>query len=112
MKLITAVIAPFELAQVREQLSRLGVRGMTVTEVRGCGIGHSDVCRPADYAALYQPQLMLEVGVDDELVEATIHAMGKVAGSTALPSADAKVVIIPLEHAVRIRTGDMDDEAL
>ena len=105
MKLITAVIAPFELAQVREQLSRLGVRGMTVTEVRGCGIGHSDVCRPADYAALYQPQLMLEVGVDDELVEATL----KVVGSTP---ADAKIVIIPLEHAVRIRTGDMDDDAL
>lgn len=108
MKLITAIIAPFELAQVREQLSRLGVRGMTVTEVRGCGIGHSDICRPADYGALYQPQLMLEVGVDDELVEATI----RVVGSTARPASDAKVVIIPLEHAVRIRTGDMDDEAL
>lgn len=108
MKLITAVIEPFEIAHVREQLSRLGVRGMTVTEVRGCGIGHSDVCRPADYAALYQPQLMLEVGVDDELVEATI----KVVGSTAWPAADSKVVIIPLEHAVRIRTGDMDDDAL
>ena len=108
MKLITAVIEPFELAHVREQLSRLGVQGMTVTEVRGCGIGHSDVCRPADHAALYQPQLMLEVGVDDELVEATI----KVVGSTAWPAADAKVVIISLEHAIRIRTGDMDDDAL
>lgn len=112
MKLITAVIKPFKLDEVREALSILGVQGMTVTEVKGYGRqkGHTEIYRGAEYAVSFLPKLKIEVAVKGEMVEAVIEAITAKAKTGQI--GDGKIFVTPLESVVRIRTGETDDDAL
>ena len=112
MKLITAVIKPFKLDDVREQLSTLGVQGMTVTEVKGYGRqkGHTEIYRGAEYAVSFLPKLKIEVAVKSELAAAVIDAITSKAKTGQI--GDGKIFVLPLEQAVRIRTGETDSNAL
>ena len=109
MKMITAIIKPFKLDDVREALSDIGVQGITVTEVKGFGRqkGHTELYRGAEYVIDFLPKLKLEIAVSDDLAEQvieTIRDTGKIG--------DGKIFVTPLERVVRIRTGELDDEAL
>ncbi len=112
MKLISAVIKPFKLDEVREALSEVGVKGLTVTEVKGFGRqkGHTELYRGAEYVVDFLPKVKIEVGVDDAQVEAVIEAISKAAQTGKI--GDGKVFVMPLEEAVRIRTGETGKEAL
>jgi nitrogen regulatory protein P-II 2 len=112
MKLISAVIKPFKLDEVREALSQVGVKGLTVTEVKGFGRqkGHTELYRGAEYVVDFLPKVKIEVGVDDAQVEAVIEAISKAAQTGKI--GDGKVFVMPLEEAVRIRTGETGKEAL
>lgn len=112
MKLITAIIKPFKLDEVREALSALGVQGMTVTEVKGYGRqkGHTEIYRGAEYAVSFLPKLKVEVAVRAELVEATIEAITAKAKTGQI--GDGKIFVTPLDQVVRIRTGETDADAL
>ena len=112
MKLISAVIKPFKLDEVREALSEVGVKGLTVTEVKGFGRqkGHTELYRGAEYVVDFLPKVKIEVGVDDAQVEAVIEAISKAAQTGKI--GDGKVFVLPLEEAVRIRTGETGKEAL
>jgi nitrogen regulatory protein P-II 2 len=112
MKLITAVIKPFKLDEVREQLSALGVQGMTVTEVKGYGRqkGHTEIYRGAEYAVSFLPKLKLEVAVKSEMAEAVIDAITSKAKTGQI--GDGKIFVTPIEQVVRIRTGETDGDAL
>ena len=112
MKLISAVIKPFKLDEVREALSEVGVKGLTVTEVKGFGRqkGHTELYRGAEYVVDFLPKVKIEVGVDDAQVEAVIEAISKAAQTGKI--GDGKVLVMPLEEAVRIRTGETGKEAL
>ena len=112
MKLITAVIKPFKLEEVREALSALGVQGMTVTEVKGYGRqkGHTEIYRGAEYTVSFLPKLKIEVAVRGEVVEAAIDAIHSRARTGQI--GDGKIFITPLEQVVRIRTGETDADAL
>jgi nitrogen regulatory protein P-II 2 len=112
MKLITAIIKPFKIDQVRESLSTLGVHGMTATEVKGCGRqkGITEIYRGAEYVVNFLPKLEIEVAVKDEMLEAVIDAIVEKARTGQI--GDGKIFITPLERAVRIRTGETDDDAL
>jgi nitrogen regulatory protein P-II 2 len=112
MKLVTAVIKPFKLDEVREALTALGVMGLTVTEVKGYGRqkGHTEIYRGAEYAISFVPKLKLEVAVKAELVDAVIDAI--VAKAKTGQIGDGKIFVLPLDHVVRIRTGETDTEAL
>ncbi|BCW87147.1 Nitrogen regulatory protein P-II [Alphaproteobacteria bacterium SO-S41] len=112
MKLITAVIKPFKLDEVREALTALGVFGLTVTEVKGYGRqkGHTEIYRGAEYAISFVPKLKLEVAVKTELVDAVIEAIVSKAKTGQI--GDGKIFVYPLDHVVRIRTGETDTEAL
>lgn len=112
MKLITAIIKPFKLDEVREALSALGVQGMTVTEVKGFGRqkGHTEIYRGAEYAVSFLPKLKLEVAVRAELVEAVIEAITAKAKTGQI--GDGKIFVTPLDQVVRIRTGETDADAL
>lgn len=112
MKLITAIIKPFKLDEVREALSALGVQGMTVTEVKGYGRqkGHTEIYRGAEYAVSFLPKLKVEVAVRAELVEATIEAITSKAKTGQI--GDGKIFVTPLDQVVRIRTGETDADAL
>ena len=112
MKLITAIIKPFKLDDVREVLSELGVSGMTVTEVRGFGRqkGHTELYRGAEYVVEFLPKSQVQVAVRDDMVEATIDAILGAARTGKV--GDGKVFVTPIEHTVRIRTGEADDAAL
>ena len=112
MKKIESVIKPFKLDDVREALSAIGITGMTVTEVKGFGRqkGHSEMYRGAEYQVDFLPKIKLEVVVADELVEQVIEAILATARTGKI--GDGKVFVYPLEHAVRIRTGEEDNEAI
>ena len=112
MKLITAIIKPFKLDDVREVLSELGVSGMTVTEVRGFGRqkGHTELYRGAEYVVEFLPKSQVQVAVRDDMVEAAIDAILGAARTGKV--GDGKVFVTPIEHTVRIRTGEADDAAL
>lgn len=112
MKLVTAVIKPFKLDEVREALTALGVMGLTVTEVKGYGRqkGHTEIYRGAEYAISFVPKLKLEVAVKAELVDAVIEAIVSKAKTGQI--GDGKIFVYSLDHVVRIRTGETDTEAL
>ena len=112
MKLVTAIIKPFKLDEVRESLSALGVQGMTVTEVKGYGRqkGHTEIYRGAEYAVSFLPKLKIEVAVSSELADAVVDAI--VTSARTGQIGDGKIFVSSLERAVRIRTGEKDDDAL
>ena len=112
MKLITAIIKPFKLDEVRESLSALGVQGMTVTEVKGYGRqkGHTEIYRGAEYAVSFLPKVKIEVAVKSEMAEAVIEAITSKAKTGQI--GDGKIFVYGLDHAVRIRTGETDAAAL
>jgi len=112
MKMITAVIKPFKLDDVREALSDVGVTGLTVTEVKGFGRqkGHTELYRGAEYVVDFVPKVRLELAVRDDLVESVIEVIMKVAGSGKI--GDGKIFVTNLEQVVRIRTGETNLDAL
>ena len=112
MKMITAIIKPFKLDDVRDALGEVGVQGMTVTEVRGFGRqkGHTELYRGAEYVVDFLPKLKLEIVVADDRVEAVVDAIADSAISGRI--GDGKIFVSPVEQAVRIRTGEQGDEAL
>ena len=106
MKLITAIIKPFKLDDVREALSEVGVQGMTVTEVKGFGRqkGHTELYRGAEYVVDFLPKVKIEAAIDDELQDQVIEAISKSANTGKV--GDGKIFVAALEEAVRIRTGE------
>ncbi len=112
MKLVTAIIKPFKLDDVREALSEIGVQGITVTEVKGFGRqkGHTELYRGAEYVVDFLPKVKLEIAVSDSLVDQVIETISKAANTGKI--GDGKIFVLGLEQAVRIRTGESGDEAL
>ncbi len=112
MKLVTAIIKPFRLDEVRQALSGLGANGMTITEVKGYGRqkGHTEIYRGAEYAASFVPKLRLEVAVPDDQVEKAVDAITMAARTGKI--GDGKIFVTGLDHAVRIRTGETDADAI
>ena len=112
MKLITAIIKNFKLDEVRTALSGIGVSGVTVTEVKGFGRqkGHTELYRGAEYSVDFLPKIKLEVAVADDLVETAIEAIEKSARTGKI--GDGKIFVSPIEHVVRIRTGETGQSAL
>jgi nitrogen regulatory protein P-II 2 len=112
MKIVMAIIKPFKLEEVRDALTALGVHGMTVTEVKGYGRqkGHTEIYRGAEYAVSFLPKIKLEVAVASSQVDAVIAAIADAAQTGQI--GDGKIFVTSLERAVRIRTGERDDEAL
>lgn len=112
MKLISAIIKPFKLDDVREAISEVGIEGLTVSEVKGFGRqkGHTELYRGAEYQVDFLPKVKLDVAVNDELVDRLIEAISKAAHTGKI--GDGKIFVYNLEHAVRIRTGEIDVEAL
>jgi nitrogen regulatory protein P-II 2 len=112
MKLITAVIKPFKLEEVRSALTDLGLQGMTVTEVKGYGRqkGHTEIYRGAEYAVSFLPKVKIEVVVASANVDKTVAAI--VAAAKTGQIGDGKIFVTSVEHTVRIRTGETDDNAL
>ena len=106
MKLITAIIKPFKLDDVREALSEVGVQGMTVTEVKGFGRqkGHTELYRGAEYVVDFLPKVKIEAAIDDDLQDQVIEAISKSANTGKV--GDGKIFVAALEEAVRIRTGE------
>ena len=112
MKLITAVIKPFKMDDVREALSEVGIQGVTATEVKGFGRqkGHTELYRGAEYIVDFLPKVKLEIAVSDDMVESVIDAVTQSASTGKI--GDGKIFVSPLEHVVRIRTGETGEEAL
>jgi nitrogen regulatory protein PII len=112
MKLITAIIKPFKLDEVREALSEIGIQGMTVTEVKGFGRqkGHTELYRGAEYTVDFLPKLRLELAVPDEMLEQALESLGAAAHTGKI--GDGKIFVTTLEQAIRIRTGEYGDSAL
>ena len=112
MKIVQAVIKPFKLEEVRDALTGIGVHGLTVTEVKGYGRqkGHTEIYRGAEYAVSFLPKLKIEVAVSSELVNQVIYAVA--AATRTGQIGDGKIFVVPLEHALRIRTGETDTNAL
>ena len=112
MKLITAIIKPFKLDDVREALGEIGVQGLTVTEVKGFGRqkGHTELYRGAEYVVDFLPKVKIEAAVKDDLVDQVIEAIAKAANSGKI--GDGKIFVSSVEQAVRIRTGESGDDAL
>ncbi len=112
MKIVMAIIKPFKLEEVRDALTALGVHGLTVTEVKGYGRqkGHTEIYRGAEYAVSFLPKIKIEVAVADDQVQGAIDAISQSARTGQI--GDGKIFVIPLEKAVRIRTGETDSDAL
>jgi nitrogen regulatory protein P-II 2 len=112
MKLLTAIIKPFKLDDVREALSEIGVQGITVTEVKGFGRqkGHTELYRGAEYVVDFLPKMKVEVALDESSVEAACEAISKAANTGKI--GDGKIFVFDLEQAIRIRTGESGTEAL
>ncbi len=112
MKLISAVIKPFKLDDVREALSDIGIQGVTVTEVKGFGRqkGHTELYRGAEYVVDFLPKVKIEVAVDDEMTDQVIEAIAKTANTGKI--GDGKIFVSPLEQVIRIRTGETGPDAL
>jgi nitrogen regulatory protein P-II 2 len=112
MKVVMAIIKPFKLEEVRDALTGIGVHGLTVTEVKGYGRqkGHTEIYRGAEYAVNFLPKLKVEVAVASDLVKKVIAAITGAAKTGQI--GDGKIFVYPIEHAVRIRTGETDADAL
>ncbi len=112
MKKIEAIIKPFKLDEVREALSELGISGLTVTEVKGFGRqkGHTELYRGAEYVVDFLPKVKIEVVLSDEQVDAAIEGIIKAAHTGKI--GDGKIFVSPVEHVVRIRTGETNDQAV
>ena len=112
MKLVTAIIKPFKLDDVREALSDIGVQGITVSEVKGFGRqkGHTELYRGAEYVVDFLPKVKLEVAIADEAVDQTIEAITKAANTGKI--GDGKIFVSALEQIVRIRTGETGNDAV
>ncbi len=112
MKLIEAIIKPFKLDEVKESLNELGIEGITVSEVKGFGRqkGHTELYRGAEYVVDFIPKIKLEIAVADELVAKVAETIETTARTGRI--GDGKIFILPLDGAVRIRTGEKDDEAI
>ncbi|MFD2676487.1 P-II family nitrogen regulator [Camelimonas lactis] len=112
MKIVMAIIKPFKLEEVRDALTALGVHGLTVTEVKGYGRqrGHTEIYRGAEYAVSFLPKVKIEVAVPSAMVEATVEAIAGAARTGQI--GDGKIFVTSIEKALRIRTGETDDDAL
>ena len=112
MKLVTAIIKPFKLDDVREALSGIGVQGITVTEVKGFGRqkGHTELYRGAEYVVDFLPKMKIDVAIDDGILDQVIEAIRKAANSGKI--GDGKIFVYPLEQVIRIRTGESGPDAL
>ena len=112
MKLVMAIIKPFKLDEVRDALTRLGIEGLTVSEVKGFGRqkGQTEIYRGAEYAVNFLPKIKIEVAVTDELLEQVIETIQKSANTGQI--GDGKIFVVDLQTAVRIRTGDTGSDAL
>ncbi|HEY7457284.1 MAG TPA: P-II family nitrogen regulator [Xanthobacteraceae bacterium] len=112
MKIVMAIIKPFKLEEVRDALTGIGVHGLTVTEVKGYGRqkGHTEIYRGAEYAVNFLPKLKVEVAVPSDIVKKVIAAVTGAAKTGQI--GDGKIFVYPIEHAVRIRTGETDADAL
>ncbi len=112
MKLVIAIIKPFKLDEVREALSRVGIAGLTVSEVKGYGRqkGHTEIYRGAEYAVNFLPKVKIEVAVPSDRAERVVEAITTSAKTGQI--GDGKIFVSPIEHTVRIRTGETDNDAL
>ena len=112
MKLITAIIKPFKLEEVRTALTELGLQGMTVTEVKGYGRqkGHTEIYRGAEYAVSFLPKVKIEVVVPSGIVDRAVEAIVRAAKTGQI--GDGKIFVSAIDHAVRVRTGETDDSAI
>jgi nitrogen regulatory protein P-II 2 len=112
MKIVMAIIKPFKLEEVRDALTAIGVHGLTVTEVKGYGRqkGHTEIYRGAEYAVSFLPKLKIEVAISSDLVSTVIEAISGAAKTGQI--GDGKIFVMPIEQAVRIRTGEHDQDAL
>jgi nitrogen regulatory protein P-II 2 len=112
MKLVVAIIKPFKLDEVRQALTAIGVHGMTVTEVKGYGRqkGHTEIYRGAEYVVNFLPKLRIEVAVDSNVADKVVSALTSSARTGQI--GDGKIFVTPIDHAVRIRTGETDSDAL
>ena len=112
MKLVSAVIKPFKLDDVREALSEIGIQGITVTEVKGFGRqkGHTELYRGAEYVVDFLPKVKIEAAIDEAMLDQVIEAISKTANTGKI--GDGKIFVTPLEQAIRIRTGETDVDAL
>lgn len=112
MKLITAIIKPFKVEEVRTSLDEIGVSGMTMTEVKGFGRqkGHTELYRGAEYTIDFLPKIKIEIAVTDDLVDQVKNAIIKSAGSGKI--GDGKIFVSPIDEVVRIRTGETNEDAL
>jgi nitrogen regulatory protein P-II 2 len=112
MKMVTAIIKPFKLDDVREALSEIGVQGVTVTEVKGFGRqkGHTELYRGAEYVVDFLPKVKMEIAVKSELLDQVIEAISKAANTGKI--GDGKIFVSPIEQTIRIRTGETGPEAL
>ncbi|WP_394060651.1 P-II family nitrogen regulator [Alcaligenes sp. WGS1538] len=112
MKLITAIVKPFKVDEIREALFELGIQGMTLTEVKGFGRqkGHTELYRGAEYAVDFLPKIRIELAIPDALLEAVLEAIQTSARTGRI--GDGKIFVQSLDHVVRIRTGECDENAL
>ncbi|GHD40366.1 P-II family nitrogen regulator [Marinobacter persicus] len=112
MKLVTAIIKPFKLDDVREALSEIGVQGVTVTEVKGFGRqkGHTELYRGAEYVVDFLPKVKVEIAIGDDLLDQVIEAITKAANTGKI--GDGKIFVTELAQAIRIRTGETGEEAV
>ena len=112
MKIVMAIIKPFKLDEVRDALTGIGVHGMTVTEVKGYGRqkGHTEIYRGAEYAVSFLPKIKIEVAVPTDLVDRTVETV--TAASKTGQIGDGKILVLGLDNAVRIRTGETDSAAI
>ena len=112
MKMITAIVKPFKLDDVREALSDIGVQGITVTEVKGFGRqkGHTELYRGAEYVVDFLPKVKIDIAIRDEMVEQVIEAITRVASTGKI--GDGKIFVSNLEQVIRIRTGETGADAL
>ncbi|MFC2973195.1 P-II family nitrogen regulator [Azotobacter bryophylli] len=112
MKLVTAIIKPFKLDDVRESLSEIGVQGITVTEVKGFGRqkGHTELYRGAEYVVDFLPKVKIEVAIADDQLDRVIEAISKAANTGKI--GDGKIFVVNLEQAIRIRTGETGTDAI
>ncbi len=112
MKMITAVIKPFKLDDVRDALNQIGISGMTVEEVKGYGRqkGHTELYRGAEYVVEFQPKIKLQLAISETQVETAIDAICKAANTGKI--GDGKIFVSPLEQSIRIRTGEIGEDAL
>ena len=112
MKLITAIVKPFKLDEIRDSLSEVGIMGLTITEVKGFGRqkGHTELYRGSEYTVDFLPKTKIEVAVKDEEADSVIEAITKVANTGKI--GDGKIFVSSLDLVVRIRTGELDEDAI